>query len=160
CKPPNQHQGVDSACHSSKDGHVDVVANDAGDRVTPAVVAFCDGETLVGLAAKQGRIRNANNTVVGVKRILGHKLLECKTFLKVYLNCSRVTNSKTFDIGLFLVELFAIFQLCFWWTVCGFAMVYHRLCSGFNIAGNARFLSEWPVECRGLWGKSILCLVQ
>uniref|UniRef100_UPI00358EF0D2 heat shock 70 kDa protein 14 isoform X2 n=1 Tax=Myxine glutinosa TaxID=7769 RepID=UPI00358EF0D2 len=68
------HFGASSACVAvCKDGHVDVVANDAGDRVTPAVVAFCDGETLVGLAAKQGRIRNANSTVVGVKRILGRR---------------------------------------------------------------------------------------
>ncbi len=38
---------------SSQDGRCDVVANDSGDRVTPAIVAWTESETLVGLAAKQ-----------------------------------------------------------------------------------------------------------
>ncbi|NXQ96037.1 HSP7E protein, partial [Sagittarius serpentarius] len=54
-----------------QDGRADVVANDAGDRVTPAVVAFSESEEVVGLAAKQSRIRNISNTVVKVKQILG-----------------------------------------------------------------------------------------
>ncbi|XP_029016936.1 heat shock 70 kDa protein 14 isoform X1 [Betta splendens] len=56
---------------TSKDGRADVVANDAGDRVTPAVVAYRDTEQIVGIAAKQGRVRNAANTVVKVKQVLG-----------------------------------------------------------------------------------------
>ncbi|XP_038597423.1 heat shock 70 kDa protein 14 [Tachyglossus aculeatus] len=54
-----------------KDGRADVVANDAGDRVTPAIVAYSDNEEVVGLAAKQNRIRNISNTVIKVKQILG-----------------------------------------------------------------------------------------
>lgn len=54
-----------------KDGRADVVANDAGDRVTPAVVAYTENEEVVGLAAKQSRIRNISNTVMKVKQILG-----------------------------------------------------------------------------------------
>ncbi|KAI6078873.1 Heat shock 70 kDa protein 14 [Aix galericulata] len=54
-----------------EDGRADVVANDAGDRVTPAVVAFTESEEVVGLAAKQSRIRNVSSTVVKVKQILG-----------------------------------------------------------------------------------------
>lgn len=66
------HFGYTCACVAVfKDGRADVVANDAGDRVTPAVVAFRDTEQIVGIAAKQGRIRNAANTVVKVKQILG-----------------------------------------------------------------------------------------
>lgn len=48
-----------------------MVANDAGDRVTPAVVAYSENEEVVGLAAKQSRIRNISNTVMKVKQILG-----------------------------------------------------------------------------------------
>ncbi|RXM99130.1 Heat shock 70 kDa protein 14, partial [Acipenser ruthenus] len=55
----------------TQDGRADVIANDSGDRVTPAVVAYREREQIVGLAAKQGRIRNASNTVVKVKQILG-----------------------------------------------------------------------------------------
>ncbi|XP_028810666.1 heat shock 70 kDa protein 14 [Denticeps clupeoides] len=66
------HFGYTCACVAVfKDGRADVVANDAGDRVTPAVVAFRDTEQIVGIAAKHGRIRNATNTVVKVKQILG-----------------------------------------------------------------------------------------
>ncbi|XP_061438286.1 heat shock 70 kDa protein 14 [Rhineura floridana] len=66
------HLGSTCACAAVyKDGRADVVANDAGDRVTPAVVAFSENEEVVGLAAKQNRVRNLSNTVVKVKQILG-----------------------------------------------------------------------------------------
>ena len=56
-----------------RDGRTEVVANDSGDRVTPSVVAFTDREILVGAAAKQQGVRNAANTVPGVKNLLGVK---------------------------------------------------------------------------------------
>uniref|UniRef100_UPI00398E32BC heat shock 70 kDa protein 14 n=1 Tax=Pristiophorus japonicus TaxID=55135 RepID=UPI00398E32BC len=66
------HLGGTCSCVAvCKDGRAEVVANDSGDRVTPVVVAFREKEKIVGLAAKQGRIRNASNTVVKVKQILG-----------------------------------------------------------------------------------------
>uniref|UniRef100_A0A665W913 Heat shock 70 kDa protein 14 n=1 Tax=Echeneis naucrates TaxID=173247 RepID=A0A665W913_ECHNA len=66
------HFGYTCACVAIfKDGRADVVANDAGDRVTPAVVGYRDTEQIVGIAAKQGRVRNAANTVVKVKQVLG-----------------------------------------------------------------------------------------
>ena len=66
------HLGCTSACVAVyKDGQADVVANGAGDRVTPAVFAYSENEEVVGLAAKQSRIRNISNTVMKVKKILG-----------------------------------------------------------------------------------------
>nr|XP_058915171.1 heat shock 70 kDa protein 14 isoform X2 [Kogia breviceps] len=66
------HLGCTSACVAVyKDGRADVVANDAGDRVTPAIVAYSENEEVVGLAAKQSRMRNISNTVMKVKQILG-----------------------------------------------------------------------------------------
>lgn len=48
------HIGRTSMCVAAeKDGNVDVIANDAGDRVTPAVLGSNEGEILVGLSAKQ-----------------------------------------------------------------------------------------------------------
>uniref|UniRef100_A0A8K9VCU1 Heat shock protein 14 n=1 Tax=Oncorhynchus mykiss TaxID=8022 RepID=A0A8K9VCU1_ONCMY len=68
------HFGYTCACVAIfKDGRAEVVANDAGDRVTPAVVAYRDTEQIVGIAAKQGRVRNAANTVVKVKQVLGRR---------------------------------------------------------------------------------------
>jgi molecular chaperone DnaK (HSP70) len=62
-----------------KDGKADVVANTAGDRVTPAIVAFTDHDIVVGLPAKQGLIRNATNTVCNVKRLIGRSFHDKET---------------------------------------------------------------------------------
>jgi len=65
------HVGNTSACLAvSKDGKTDVVANPTGDRTTPAVVAFQDTEIIVGLAAKQGKIRNMSNTILNNKSLV------------------------------------------------------------------------------------------
>ena len=48
------HVGQSSACLAvHRDGRLDVVANDAGDRTTPACVGINEGEILVGASAKQ-----------------------------------------------------------------------------------------------------------
>ncbi|KAM4615136.1 heat shock 70 kDa protein 14 isoform 2-T2 [Polymixia lowei] len=74
------HFGYTCACVAIfKDGRADVVANDAGDRVTPAVVAYRETEQIVGIAAKQGRVRNAANTVVKVKQVLGRSFEDPET---------------------------------------------------------------------------------
>jgi len=65
------HIGNTSVCLAvSRDGKTDVVAAPTGDRVTPAIVAFTDAEVVVGLAAKQGRLRNMANTVTDNKKML------------------------------------------------------------------------------------------
>ncbi|XP_071551436.1 heat shock 70 kDa protein 14-like [Panulirus ornatus] len=64
--------GCSSCCIAvNKDGKFEVVANAAGDRVTPAVVAFHDMEVVTGLSAKQGIIRHGANTVQNVLRVVG-----------------------------------------------------------------------------------------
>jgi len=69
------HVGNTSCCLAvAKDGKTDVVASPTGDRTTPAVVAFQDTEIVVGLAAKQARIRNMNNTIVNNKNLVVGKL--------------------------------------------------------------------------------------
>ncbi|XP_068442982.1 heat shock 70 kDa protein 14 [Clinocottus analis] len=74
------HFGYTCACAAVfKDGRADVVANDAGDRVTPAVVSYRATEQIVGIAAKQGRVRNAANTVVKVKQVLGRSFDDPET---------------------------------------------------------------------------------
>jgi molecular chaperone DnaK (HSP70) len=66
------HFGTTSACLAVyKDGKTDVVANDLGDRTTPCVVAYTEHDQAVGVAAKQGSIRNTQNTIGYVKTVLG-----------------------------------------------------------------------------------------
>uniref|UniRef100_A0A672YWX3 Heat shock 70 kDa protein 14 n=1 Tax=Sphaeramia orbicularis TaxID=375764 RepID=A0A672YWX3_9TELE len=88
------HFGYTCACVAIfKDGRADVVANDAGDRVTPAVVGYRDTEQIVGIAAKQGRVRNATNTVVKVKQVLGRSFDDPETQAhKVETKCQVSVN--------------------------------------------------------------------
>ena len=55
-----------------KNGRVEIIANDQGNRITPSYVAFMDnGDRLVGDAAKNQATINPANTVFDVKRLIG-----------------------------------------------------------------------------------------
>mmetsp|Transcript_14164 Transcript_14164/g.29309 ORF Transcript_14164/g.29309 Transcript_14164/m.29309 type:complete len:658 (-) Transcript_14164:65-2038(-) len=57
-----------------KNGRVEIIANDQGNRITPSYVAFLDNtERLVGDAAKNQATINPENTVFDVKRLIGRK---------------------------------------------------------------------------------------
>jgi len=57
-----------------KNGRVEIIANDQGNRITPSYVAFMDNsERLVGDAAKNQATINPENTVFDVKRLIGRK---------------------------------------------------------------------------------------
>lgn len=56
-----------------KNGHVDIIANDQGNRITPSWVAFTDTERLIGEAAKNQAPLNPDRTIFDVKRLIGRK---------------------------------------------------------------------------------------
>ncbi|GMM28677.1 Hsp70 family ATPase [Martiniozyma asiatica (nom. inval.)] len=56
-----------------KNGRVEILANDQGNRITPSYVAFTDSERLVGDAAKNQVASNPHNTVFDVKRLIGQR---------------------------------------------------------------------------------------
>ena len=56
-----------------KNGKVEIVANDQGNRITPSWVAFNDDERLVGEAAKHQFAANPSRTIFDVKRLIGRK---------------------------------------------------------------------------------------
>lgn len=57
-----------------KNGRVEIIANDQGNRITPSYVAFTpEGERLVGDAAKNQLTSNPENTVFDVKRMIGRE---------------------------------------------------------------------------------------
>jgi len=57
-----------------KDGKVQIIANDQGNRITPSYVAFTDTERLIGDAAKNQAAINPENTVFDVKRLIGRQI--------------------------------------------------------------------------------------
>ncbi|PON39494.1 Heat shock protein 70 family [Parasponia andersonii] len=56
-----------------KNGHVEIIANDQGNRITPSWVAFTDTERLIGEAAKNQATLNGERTIFDVKRLIGRK---------------------------------------------------------------------------------------
>merc|ERR1719272_214661 len=54
-----------------RNGKVDIIANDQGNRITPSYVAFTDDERLIGDAAKNQATVNPTRTVFDVKRLIG-----------------------------------------------------------------------------------------
>ncbi|ESQ35968.1 hypothetical protein EUTSA_v10009566mg [Eutrema salsugineum] len=53
--------------------HVEIIANDQGNRITPSWVAFTDTERLIGEAAKNQAAKNPERTIHDPKRLMGRK---------------------------------------------------------------------------------------
>ncbi len=66
--------GTTNSCVSVlENGNVKVIENSEGARTTPSIVAFKDGEILVGQAAKRQAVTNPQNTLFAVKRLIGRR---------------------------------------------------------------------------------------
>jgi len=74
----NKILGIDlgttnSAFAVMEGGDPEIIVNSEGDRTTPSVVAFSDGEQIVGKPAKNQAIQNPDNTVESIKRHMGEE---------------------------------------------------------------------------------------
>ncbi len=66
--------GTTNSCVAVMEGREPrVIENSEGDRTTPSIVAFTDGEVLVGQSAKRQAVTNPANTLFAVKRLIGRK---------------------------------------------------------------------------------------
>ena len=79
--------GTTNSCVSIyENGNYIIIPNSEGNKTTPSVVGFGKDE-LVGQVAKRQSITNPNNTLFGVKRLIGRKFedKEVRNFKKLHL---------------------------------------------------------------------------
>nr|XP_004226462.1 endoplasmic reticulum chaperone BiP [Ciona intestinalis] len=80
-----------------KNGRVEIIANDQGNRITPSYVAFtAEGDRLIGDAAKNQLTSNPENTVFDAKRLIGRAWSEkgVQSDLKYFPFTVKNKNSK------------------------------------------------------------------
>lgn len=66
--------GTTNSCVAVLDGDKPrVIENAEGARTTPSIIAYTDGETLVGQSAKRQAVTNPENTLFAIKRLIGRK---------------------------------------------------------------------------------------
>ena len=66
--------GTTNSCVAIMDGaQPRVIENSEGARTTPSIVAFAEDERLAGQAAKRQAVTNPDNTIFGVKRLIGRR---------------------------------------------------------------------------------------
>jgi len=70
--------GTTNSCVAIMDGDKPrVIENSEGDRTTPSIVAFGDGEeVMVGQSAKRQAVTNPENTLFAIKRLIGRRFDE------------------------------------------------------------------------------------
>ena len=67
--------GTTNSCVAVMEGgEAIVIPNPEGARTTPSVVAFANGERLIGQVAKRQAVTNPDNTVMSIKRKMGQKV--------------------------------------------------------------------------------------
>ena len=67
--------GTTNSCVAIMDGsQARVIENAEGARTTPSIVAFTENERLVGQPAKRQAVTNPENTIFGVKRLIGRRV--------------------------------------------------------------------------------------
>jgi len=59
-----------------KNGRVEIIPNDQGNRITPSYVAFTDEDRLIGESAKMQTTTNPTQTLFDVKRLIGRRFDE------------------------------------------------------------------------------------
>jgi heat shock protein 5 len=94
-----------------KNGRVEIIANDQGNRITPSYVSFADGERLVGDAAKNQATVNPEQTIYDAKRLIGRKCVSAPT--------PHLSASVIITIFLKTVLLLSIFPRLLTFSACG-----------------------------------------
>jgi len=78
-----------------KNGRVEIIPNDQGNRITPSYVAFADEERLIGEAAKNQATINPEQTLFDVKRLIGRKFSDSTVKKDRELLPFKIVDAKT-----------------------------------------------------------------
>ncbi len=71
--------GTTNSCVAVMEGNsTKVIENSEGIRTTPSMVAFTEGERLVGESARRQAVTNPENTLYAVKRLIGRKFTDAE----------------------------------------------------------------------------------
>ncbi|QQV74708.1 Chaperone protein DnaK [Rickettsia tillamookensis] len=69
--------GTTNSCVAVMEGKEQkVIENSEGERTTPSIIAFANGEKLVGQSAKRQAVTNPRNTIYAVKRLIGRNFTD------------------------------------------------------------------------------------
>jgi len=92
--------GTTNSCVAVMEGgDAKVITNPEGGRTTPSIVAVSDsGERLVGQIAKRQAITNPENTVFGVKRLIGRKFASPEVQSDIKILPYKITQADNGDI--------------------------------------------------------------
>ena len=90
--------GTTNSCVAVMEGtQAKVLENTEGTRTTPSVVAFTDGEKLVGQPAKRQAVTNPENTIFAVKRLIGRNFEDSTVKKDIETAPFKIINSEKGD---------------------------------------------------------------
>ena len=90
--------GTTNSCVAVMEGSsVKVIENAEGVRTTPSMVAFTEGERLVGEAAKRQAVTNPENTLYAIKRLIGRNFNDAEVQKELKIAPFKIVKSPNND---------------------------------------------------------------
>ena len=77
-----------------RNGEVEIIPNEIGDRTTPSVVYFIDDEIYVGEQTEYEKLKDPKNKIYAVKRIIGRKFKDEEVQKDISMFSYKVSNNK------------------------------------------------------------------
>merc|ERR1719355_200953 len=78
-----------------KNGRVEIIPNDQGNRITPSYVAFTEDERLIGEAAKNQATIQPTQTLFDVKRLIGRRFKDATVQKDIKLLPFKITDKNS-----------------------------------------------------------------
>lgn len=90
--------GTTNSCVSVlENGKAKIIENLEGNRTTPSIVAYTEGETLVGMPAKRQSVTNPEHTLFAIKRLIGRQFTDSEVKKDIAITPYKIIASKNND---------------------------------------------------------------